>query len=470
MKAFTLTQLLLSVKKSLEQTFNGYYWITAETTDVRLAGVNAHCYLELIEKDPEGHQPMAKVRAGIWSHRYAYLSAKFIAATGSPIVSGIKVLVLVQLSMHPLFGLSLVIHDIDPAYTLGDLVRVRREVIERLKAEGIFALNASLPLPPLLQRLAVISAPNAAGYGDFIHQLQNNRYGICFYTALFSASMQGATADVSIVKALHRILDSGFRFDAVVIIRGGGASADLTAFDRYTLAEAVAQFPVPIFSGIGHERDKSVLDMVAHTSFKTPTAVADYLIQQMAEQLARINDTSYRLFLEASRHVELEFVKQERLFERLRNASLWQLEKNTHALRQARVGLQAAVLMNARLHRERREAIALMPQRLAVAMVRYRLQQEEWLEHIERRCVRSSTWTIASHMNRLEHLAQLVDSLHPKQVLKRGFSIVRCDGKAIKSADRLSVGDFLRISFAEGEASASVLSSENLSSDSSASN
>ena len=247
-------------------------WVTAELQDVNARG--GHCYMELLQKDEAGRQ-VARIRGCCWANIYGPLARRFYQATGQQFASGLKVMLKVSASMHPVFGLSLVVLEVNPEYTLGDLVRRRMEIINRLQKEGVLEMNRQLQWPKVVQRIAVISAKGAAGYGDFLNQLYHNPMRLRFHTELFQATMQGTSAPASIIDALSRIADRQEEFDGVVIIRGGGATSDLQAYEDYDLAVAVAQFPLPIAIGIGHERDITVLDWVANTRLKTPTAVAE---------------------------------------------------------------------------------------------------------------------------------------------------------------------------------------------------
>ena len=280
MEALSLYDLNALVRRSLEQCLPDEYWVQAELSDVR-TNSTGHCYLEFIQKDPRSNNLIAKARGTIWANVYRLLKPYFEESTGQAFVSGIKVLVQVTVSFHELYGYSLTVQDIDPTYTLGDMARRRREILKQLEEEGVLTLNKELEMPVLPQRIAVVSSPTAAGYGDFCHQLKNNSRGFFFHTELFPALMQGDRVEESVLSALDAILNRQEDFDAVVIIRGGGATSDLSGFDTYLLAAACAQFPLPIITGIGHERDDTVLDSVAHTRVKTPTAAAEYLINCM---------------------------------------------------------------------------------------------------------------------------------------------------------------------------------------------
>ena len=287
MDALSLYDLNVLVRRSLEQCLPDTYWIQAELSDVR-TNSTGHCYLEFVQKDARSNSLIAKARGTIWSNVFRLLKPYFEEATGQAFVSGIKVLVQVTVSFHELYGYSLTVQDIDPTYTLGDMARRRKEILKQLEEEGVLLLNKELDIPRLPQRVAVISSSTAAGYGDFCHQLKNNPGGFYFYTELFPALMQGDRVEESVLVALDKINSRLESFDVVVIIRGGGATSDLSGFDTYLLAAACAQFPLPVITGIGHERDDTVLDSVAHTRVKTPTAAAEFLIGCMndaAEEL-----------------------------------------------------------------------------------------------------------------------------------------------------------------------------------------
>ena len=289
MDSLSLLELNALVRRSLEQCLPDEYWIQAELSDVR-SNTTGHCYLEFVQKDPRSNNLVAKARGMIWSNIYRLLKPYFEETTGQLFASGIKVLVKVTVQFHELYGYSLTVLDIDPAYTLGDMARRRREILMQLEEEGVLTLNKELEMPVLPQRIAVISSATAAGYGDFCHQLQHNSGGFFFYTELFPALMQGNQVEESVLAALDRINDRVNEFDVVVIIRGGGATSDLSGFDTYLLAAACAQFPLPVITGIGHERDDTILDMVAHTRMKTPTAVAEFLIGRMDAAAEELED------------------------------------------------------------------------------------------------------------------------------------------------------------------------------------
>ena len=280
------------VREAIEIEMPDEYWVEAEVAECREA--RGHCYLELIEKDEQTATPIAKASAKCWASKWAVVKPYFERTTGQRLVAGMKVLLKVYPQFHEAFGFSWIVTDIDPTYTLGDMARQRQEIIRQLKAEGVFDLQKELTLPLFCQRIAVISSETAAGYGDFCHQLSNNPYGFQFQTWLFPAVMQGEEIERSIINALTRIYEVK-SFDCVVIIRGGGATSDLSGFDTLALAEHVANFPIPIITGIGHERDECILDMVSHIRVKTPTAAAALLIEHLKGVLDAIEGAQERI-------------------------------------------------------------------------------------------------------------------------------------------------------------------------------
>ena len=304
---FTLRQLNMMVHDAIEMQLSDEYWVEAELSECRER--SGHCYMELIEKDEQTNTPIARASAKCWRQTWQMVQPHFEHITGQPLHAGLKVLLRVYAQFHETFGFSWIVTDIDPTYTIGDMARRRQEIIRQLKEEGVFDLQRELQLPLFTQRIAVISAEGAAGYGDFCRQLEENEYGFKFQVTLFPAVMQGEQVEHSLIAALEKIYD--YQFDCVVIIRGGGATADLSGFDTLALAENVAQFPLPIITGIGHDRDESILDMVSHTRVKTPTAAATLLIDRLASIWQRLENAQQRirmvqrLFSEQHHHLDL---------------------------------------------------------------------------------------------------------------------------------------------------------------------
>lgn len=285
---FSLYALNALVHEAVSNALPDEYWVEAELAECRER--NGHCYMELVEKDERSNSPIAKASAKCWRQTWTLLHATFLRATGQPLRAGMKVLLRVYPQFHEAYGFSWIVSDIDPTYTIGDLARRRQEIIKTLKVQGVFDLQRELRLSPFAQRIAVISAESAAGYGDFCRQLLDNEYNLQFHTELFPAIMQGERVEHSVIQALNLINNRIDDFDAVVIIRGGGATSDMSGFDTLPLAENVANFPLPIITGIGHDRDECVLDMVSHTRVKTPTAAATLLITHLCNTLQQVAD------------------------------------------------------------------------------------------------------------------------------------------------------------------------------------
>jgi exodeoxyribonuclease VII large subunit len=302
MTSYTLRQLNLLVRDAVETSLADEYWVQAELAECREN--RGHCYMELVEKDEQSHTPIARASAKCWATSWNLIRPHFERNTGQSLRAGMKVLLKVYAQFHETFGFSWIVTDIDPTFTIGDMARKRQEIIRQLKEEGIFDLQRELQLPLFTKRIAVISAETAAGYGDFCRQLEENEYGFRFEVTLFPAIMQGEQVEQSIINALERIYNEALvspsgdgrgAFDCVVIIRGGGATSDLSGFDTLALAENVAQFPIPIITGIGHDRDESILDMVSHRRVKTPTAAAALLIENLKRVADRIEDARQRI-------------------------------------------------------------------------------------------------------------------------------------------------------------------------------
>ena len=400
----SLLELNALVRRSLEQCLPDEYWIQAELSDVR-TNTTGHCYLEFVQKDSRSNSLVAKARGTIWNNIYRLLKPYFEETTGQPFTSGIKVLVKVTVQFHELYGYSLTVLDIDPTYTLGDMARRRREILLQLEEEGVLTLNKELEMPVLPQRIAVISSATAAGYGDFCHQLQHNPGGFFFYTELFPALMQGNQVEESILAALDCINARMDDFDVVVIIRGGGATSDLSGFDTYLLAAACAQFPLPIITGIGHERDDTVLDSVAHIRVKTPTAAAELLIHRVTEVADHLEELSVRIQQGAYAMLDQEWRRLETLQTRIPN------------------------LVNRKLADARFSLLTVKKDLSQVAMS-----------------------LLARQRHRLELLQQRIADASPEKLLSRGYSITLKDGKAVTDASSLESGDRLVTRFAKGEA------------------
>lgn len=330
-KALTLYELNSMVHQRLKSSLGDAYWIQAELSEVH-ENHSGHCYVEFVQKDKASDKMIAKARGTIWANIYNMLKPYFERATGYSFCAGIKVLVEVEVDFHELYGYSLVVRDIDPTYTIGDLAHKRQEILRRLSEEGVIGLNKELSIPRLPLRVAVVSSTTAAGYGDFCHQLEHNPYGFRFRMRLFPAIMQGTQVEESIIAALNAIFAQQTQWDVVVIIRGGGATSDLSGFDSYNLATNVAQFPLPIITGIGHERDDTVIDFVAHTRVKTPTAAAELLVAIMTREATAVNDLSERIRQAVNNRIKREHIKVENCMSRIPLLSKMLLQRQHHQL------------------------------------------------------------------------------------------------------------------------------------------
>ncbi len=422
----SLLELNNRIRGVVNDAFPGTCWVRAEMSDVRTNASSGHCYLEFIEKNPVTGQLVAKARGSIWAKTFRMLKPYFEMETGQLFASGLKVLVKVSIEFHELYGYSLTVLDIDPAYTMGDMLRRRMEIIRQLKEEGVFALNKELPFPVLPKRIAVITSPTAAGYEDFLNQLANNRSGYPFYTKLFPALMQGERTEESVIAALDRIYNYLDYFDVVVIIRGGGATSDLNSFDSYLLAANCAQFPLPVITGIGHERDDTILDMVAHTRMKTPTAVAEFLIGRMD-----------------SAAVELEGLQQE--VSELATGILLK-QKNYLQL----LGTRLPVVAVNRIERNR-SYLQMVGNKLPVSASALLSRRRSSLETMQMQLQNRVTTRLAEGSRFIQLTEQFIKMASPDYVLKRGYSLTLKDGKIIKHATDLTSGDELTTRFMDGE-------------------
>ena len=413
-KVMSLYELNNLVRTTIRTCLPGEYWVQAELSDVR-SNYSGHCYLEFVQKDTRGNTLLAKARGIIWSNVFARLRPYFERETGQAFVSGIKVLVRVTVDFHEQYGYSLTVVDIDPTYTLGDMARRRREILLRLQEEGVLTLNKELEIPIPAQRIAVISSATAAGYGDFCNQLLHNEFGFVFYPKLFPAIMQGEKVETSIISALNEINNQLDNWDVVVIIRGGGATSDLSGFDTYDLANNCAQFPLPIITGIGHERDDTVLDMVSHTRVKTPTAAAEFLIGNLrgtAEQLEEFAAI-------------LSQVIPERLSREKERLDRWV----------TRIPTQVQIRLQKESFRQER-----LSNRITAAW-QNRLMREEYRLQLLPRITAAFTTRLQKEKHRIALMEQQVSAASPERLLKKGYSITLKNGRAVTDPSQLQPGD-----------------------------
>ena len=419
----TLQEFNNRIKRLLADPSVMNCWVVAEPTDVR---INQHCYLQLLEKNPKTGATVAKIKAIIWGNQFRFLNAQFKQVTGRDIGNDMKIMVCLSVNYSPQYGLTVVINDINPEFTLGDMERQRQEILNRLTQEGIIGQNKTVPVPPVLQRIAIVSAAGAAGYGDFMKQLTDNKYGVCFYPCLFQATMQGVKTVPTVLAALDKVEQNQHLFDCVVIIRGGGGTEELNSFDNYDLARRVATFPLPVIVGIGHERDITVLDYVAGIRVKTPTAAAEHIILQAANALAHIGDLSNQVVSIARDYIAR--AKEQLSYYAGNLPIMAQRIIDTNTLR-----LQNFI-QNIPLHVQRRiegENAQLARQKDAIKNAVAQVKMKETM--------------------RLEALGDKIELLSPRKVMARGYTLTTCEGKIMTDAAQLEAGKLVTIHFRDGK-------------------
>lgn len=409
MEPLTLLDLNGRVKSTLLFEMPDAYWVQAEISSISPSS-QGHCYLELVQKDTSGKMFLAKAKANIWRNTWLRLKPYFEAETGESLKVGMKVLLQVTVTFHEVYGYSLVVQDMDPTYTMGDMARRRKEIIDQLTKDGVIGLNRELEIPVLPQRIAVISSATAAGWGDFRNQLANNVYGFRFYVKLFQAAMQGDDVERSVISALDAVAACRDDFDIVVIIRGGGAVSELSCFDSYNLAYNIANFPLPVITGIGHERDDTVADVVAHTKVKTPTAAAEFIISRVFDTAQLLEMLVRRMGDAVAERMNAENIRLERLAQKI-------------------------------------------PSLFAVLKVRH----EQLLENMWNRSVTGVRNLLTVRSHKLELLEKSINAADPALILKRGFSLTRCNGHVVSRASDLKKGDRLTTVLADGTVESEII-------------
>jgi len=449
----SLTELQLIIRDSLYMSLPEMYWVIAEISELK-ENYAGHCYLELIEKHPDEKNIRARVKAIIWNKRYGFIKSFFENVTGEYLREGLKILVKTKVEYHELYGLSLIISDIDPAFTIGEMAMKRQLVIKKLEQEGVFSMNKDLDFPVLPQRIAIISSKNAAGYSDFINHITGNSYGYVFYTALIESAMQGAETEPGILNALDRIAENAHLFDLVVIIRGGGSLTDLSWFDSYNIAYHVTQFPLPVITGIGHDKDMSVTDMVANVALRTPTAAADFIIDavnrfenHLIGMCTSIRDISLIIIAKNQTRVESSGMK------------LAHLTRIMISHIKDRISEKTIEIIN--IGKECTFKSGLIPAnhitRLTSEIKSYLYIRESALT---RTCKSLKTLTISSLETngiRLEVLENSLNIMNPENVMRRGYTITSCNGKIIKKSDELTTDDIIDTQFSNGNVKSRVL-------------
>lgn len=422
-QSLTLYELNSLVRETIELDMPDTYWVEAELSEARESA--GHCYMELIEKDEHTHTPIAKASAKCWRNVWTMIKPHFERTTGQPLRAGMKVLLQVYAQFHENYGFSWIVTDIDPTYTMGDMARKRQEIIRQLKAEGVFDLNKELLIPMFAQRIAVISSASAAGYGDFCRQLEENGHGFKFHVRLFNAVMQGEQVEASVISALNQINAAADDFDCVVIIRGGGATSDLSGFDTLALAENVANFPLPVITGIGHERDESVIDMVSNTRVKTPTAAAAFLIDNLSRTWERICGAEERLISIVRSRMQMEAQRLGHLSELI--PRLFAIVKTTQEARiekclsRVQAGFQ-------QLLRDSSHHLDVIGSRIPL-IIGNKIQNEK---------------------HHIVLLSQRAEAVNPERLLSRGYSITLKDGKSVRNPELLRAGDEIETRLEKG--------------------
>lgn len=449
----SLTELQMIIRDSLYLALPDMYWVIAEISELK-ENYAGHCYLELIEKHPDEKNVRARVKAIIWSNRYRFLKAFFENATGESLREGLKILVKTKVEYHELYGLSLVISDIDPAFTIGEMAMKRQFVIKRLEQEGVFSMNKELKFPTVPQRIAIISSKNAAGYSDFINQLKGNSFGYVFYTVLIETSMQGTETEQGVISALDKIALNSQLFDLVVIIRGGGSQSDLNWFDSYNIAYHITQFPLPVITGIGHDKDISVTDMVANRSLKTPTAVADFLIDSVANEENHIIEISSeiigssRIIIEKNRNrIETSGVKLFPLA-RIMMSDIKDL-------------LSGKIIEIINIGKEYTLKAGFIPAnqelRLSSSVKSFSSAKEVVLTRNRQNLFNSTINFLNMNNLRLTGFINTLNLLKPENVLQRGYSVTSINGRILKGSDRVKIDDLIDTQLYEGTLKSIVL-------------
>ncbi len=464
----TLSELQNQVKGSLEETFTAPVWVIAEISEMTV-NRSGHCYLDLVETGQRTDNVIARCRATIWSYTFRMLRPYFETSTGQVFNEGLKVLLQAKVEYHEVYGFSLNIRDIDPVYTLGDMARQRREIIRRLQEDGVFEMNKELELPMVPQRIAIISSPTAAGLQDFMDQLHNNPHQFVFYTKLFDAVMQGSEAPQSIMNALDLIFEHEDLFDAVVIIRGGGAQLDLACFDHYELASHVAQFPLPVITGIGHDKDDTVIDLVAHTRLKTPTAVAEFLISgalrfsqelkelekhftelvtdQLEDNKTRLNDAADQLNQLVSQMIVAQQNRLTIARIQLANKSEAFLKRQQSELRQLMVGVLN--LTNRFVFRQN-HLLDHSGNKLRFVFREQIINNKNLINQFQYLIKIRSLDQIQKEKKNISSIQEKLRLVDPQNILRRGYSLTMINGKIIKSVQQLKKGDQLETRMSDG--------------------
>ncbi len=450
-KTYTLSELQHEIKESISEQFPFAVWIVAEINTLT-RHKSGHCYMELVQKSKTSNSIIAQARATVWANKFSFISAYFESETDSELAAGMNVMLQVTITYHEVYGLSLNVIGINPTYTIGDMERAKKEIIARLINEGVFDMNKTQSFPAVVQNIAVISSSTAAGYGDFVNHLETNTYGYHINITLFEAAMQGEQTEISVLDALNRIGEEYENYDAVAIIRGGGSKNDLSWFDNYNIAYMVTQFPLPVISGIGHERDESIVDMVAHTRMKTPTAVANFIIDYNAQFEEQVDSTSSEIF-----GIAKEFLMSSEMY--LNNMTMSIMKVRTRLSKDTercdRIMSEIRTGLNVRMKEEEMK-LNMIGNKLETSPKRLISEQESHLNGIKELISRTTKHRIEKANEKLSFLEHRLTLNDPRTILKRGYSITRINGKVVTNDLETNEGDIMETLLYDGKVTSVV--------------
>ena len=448
----SLLELNTSIQEIIKQKFSETVWVIGEISELKI-NRNGHCYLELIERDSLNDKIIAKARATIWAFTFRMLKPYFKNSTGYELISGIKILIKANVEFHELYGFSLNILDIDPNYTIGDLARKKAEIINQLEEEGGLNMNKDILLPLVPQKIAIISSETAAGYQDFINQLRNNPYNYKFYYKLFPSIMQGNQTEESIISSLEKIFNYEDIFDVVVIIRGGGSQSDLSYFDSYQLAANVAQFPLPVLTGIGHDKDESIVDLVAHTKLKTPTAVAEFIIDKVLEF-----DNELNYYKEESTELIQDYIDQQKYLLSNYSSLIVPLVKSKIVKRNSQLNLITEKFKNKiqAIFETRNSFFKNRVNMIQYVSKKYINNHNLKIKLSQEILHRNTSFLFKKNQLQLENIESRLNLLKPENILRRGFSITYLNNKIIKDYKDVSENDVVLTKLYKGYLRSSI--------------
>ncbi len=437
-QSFTLLELNQQIKAAINNNFESPVWLVAEVNNINFHK-SGHCYLELVQKSEFSDKIIAQMRATIWSSQFGYISTFFSSITGRDLNKGMNILIKVSIDFHELYGISLNIREIEPSFTLGDLEKRKKEIVSKLIKDGVFDMNKLISLPEVIQRIAIISSSGAAGYEDFVNHIENNKFQYKFRLSLFEANMQGEKTEETIIQALNSIYENIDKFDVVAIIRGGGAKSDLSYFDNYNIAYFVTQFPIPVIAGIGHERDESVIDMVAHTKLKTPTAVANFFIDYNNIFENEISDIYNSITISVQ-----NIIKNQEMYLAGMSLKMYKIKDILNSNNEA---------CNAKLYRLKNSVSQIIRnnefflnnsiEHLKLFSLRQIQYSDSLLIDSFNKLKKNSESLIQKNELKIQNLTTQIRLADPENVLKRGFSISKLNGKILKADSQIAVGDEL---------------------------